>query len=107
MTAINAPVSRKVSVNDKAVISVCQINGDESFNVIPERVRIVGTVRTCKKALRERLVRELDQVATHTAPGSEIVPLHSPAFTIDERMLIKGVEMHCRFTLDAMQRAGN
>ncbi|MFH1707861.1 MAG: M20 family metallopeptidase [Planctomycetota bacterium] len=67
VTAANAIISRRVSIHDMAVISICALNGGSTFNVIPDRVAIKGTVRTLKRDLRERLARELRAVFVHTA----------------------------------------
>jgi hippurate hydrolase len=56
--------SRNVSPVDAAVVSVCSMQTSQvgAFNVIPDAVRLVGTVRTFRaetRALAEQRVREL------------------------------------------------
>lgn len=53
--AVQTIVSRKVNPLSPCVISLCQISGGTTFNVIPDRVKIVGTVRTLAKELRYRM----------------------------------------------------
>lgn len=53
--AIQTIVSRKVNPLSPCVVSLCQISGGTTFNVIPDRVRIIGTVRTLAKELRYRM----------------------------------------------------
>ena len=53
--AIQTIHSRKVNPLSPCVISLCQISGGTTFNVIPDRVRIIGTVRTLSKELRYRM----------------------------------------------------
>lgn len=53
--AIQSIVSRKVNPLSPCVISLCQISGGTTFNVIPDRVKIIGTVRTLAKELRYRM----------------------------------------------------
>ena len=53
--AIQSIVSRKINPLSPCVISLCQISGGTSFNVIPDRVKIIGTVRTLAKELRYRM----------------------------------------------------
>lgn len=53
--AIQTITSRKVNPLSPCVISLCQISGGTAFNVIPDNVRITGTVRTLSKELRYRM----------------------------------------------------
>ena len=45
VTALQSVVSRSLSYNDSAVVSVCQFNGGEANNVIPDSVVLKGTIR--------------------------------------------------------------
>jgi amidohydrolase len=45
-------VSRQIDALEKAVISVCMINGGKTFNVIPEEVSFCGTVRCHNNEVR-------------------------------------------------------
>lgn len=47
-------VSRKADPKSPFVISVCTINGGTAFNIIPDEVRMKGTVRTIKKELWQK-----------------------------------------------------
>jgi amidohydrolase len=47
-------VSRKTDPKSPFVISVCTINGGTAFNIIPDEVRMKGTVRTIKKELWQK-----------------------------------------------------
>ncbi|GJQ24429.1 MAG: amidohydrolase [Planctomycetia bacterium] len=53
--AIQTIVSRKVNPLSPCVVSLCQISGGTTFNVIPDKVRIIGTVRTLAKELRYKM----------------------------------------------------
>lgn len=44
-------VSRKANPKSPFVISICTINGGTAFNIIPEEVKMEGTVRTIEKEL--------------------------------------------------------
>ncbi|ARK30389.1 M20 metallopeptidase family protein [Halalkalibacter krulwichiae] len=50
--------SRKVAADEPAVLSICQIIGGASTNVIPEKVTIKGTIRSYSDTAREKLVAE-------------------------------------------------
>lgn len=51
--------SRSVSATDPAVLSVCQLLGGTSTNVIPSEVTIRGTMRTYSGEARKKLTNEL------------------------------------------------
>lgn len=53
--AIQTIVSRRVNPLSPCVVSLCQIAGGTTFNVIPDTVTITGTVRTLSKELRHRM----------------------------------------------------
>jgi carboxypeptidase Ss1 len=48
---IQGLVSRKADPAKSFVISICTINGGTAFNIIPEEVKMKGTVRTIEKEL--------------------------------------------------------
>jgi amidohydrolase len=50
--------SRKLSAMDPSVLSICQITGGASTNVIPSSVILKGTMRTYSKQAREQLLYE-------------------------------------------------
>lgn len=61
-------VAREVSALDSAVISVCSIHSDgDAFNVIPDRVRMKGTLRALTKDTRERLRTRIYEVCCKIA----------------------------------------
>jgi len=63
---INQIVSRTVDPFDSVVISVCQIEGGISYNIIPPLVSFSGTVRTYRRENAE-LVKEKVETAIRTA----------------------------------------
>ncbi len=61
-------VAREVSALDSAVISICSIHSDgDTFNVIPDRVRMKGTVRALKKDIRKQLTERIGEVCSYVA----------------------------------------
>lgn len=68
ITQINTIISRFVSPLRAAVISVCNIHGGVSYNVIPSKVRLEGTVRTYEPETAQ-LIREKLENAAQTAAG--------------------------------------
>lgn len=67
ITQINAVISRFVSPLHDAVISVCKIHGGETYNIIPERVRLEGTVRTYEPETAENIFDKIREIAEHSA----------------------------------------
>jgi len=56
-------ISREIDPLEPAVISVTTIRAGTTFNVIPERAEILGTIRTLNKKVREYIVKRLKEVA--------------------------------------------
>ena len=61
--ALQTIVSRQVDPVDNAVLSVTKIAGGDSYNVVPERVALVGTVRTFKPETQAFIERRMGEVA--------------------------------------------
>lgn len=55
ITNLQTAVSRQISPIDNAVVTVGSVKGGDAFNVIPDTVRIVGTVRTFKQEVKEKI----------------------------------------------------
>ena len=55
VTGLQNIVARRISANDTAVLSVCQIHGGDAYNIIPGEVTITGSVRTFSKELRNNM----------------------------------------------------
>ena len=68
--------SRQIGTDDKAVISVGEIRGGNRFNIIPDEVRMVGTVRTLDEKVRadihERMARTVEHIAASAGATAEI-----------------------------------
>jgi amidohydrolase len=57
--ALNAIISRRIFAFDPAVVSIGSLHGGEAENVIPDRVKISGTLRYTEMKVREQLHREI------------------------------------------------
>jgi amidohydrolase len=55
-------MSRRIRPHDCGVLSLCKISGGDAFNVIPEVVEILGTVRTHSQKTRERVKRLMKDI---------------------------------------------
>lgn len=67
VTALQSIASRRVSPLDSVVVTVGIFEGGTANNVIPESVRLVGTVRTLRDATRAFAKAELFRIAERTA----------------------------------------
>jgi hippurate hydrolase len=70
VTQLNELVSRRIPPTSTAVLSVTQIEGGSSHNVLPAAVRVVGTVRSFDVSVQDRIEASLRQVAEGVAMGS-------------------------------------
>jgi hippurate hydrolase len=65
--AVNAFVTRRVDVFDPTVVTIASISGGTTNNVIPESVRMVGTIRTISEETRGKVHEGLARVAQNVA----------------------------------------
>jgi len=67
ITNLQAIVSRNVDPWQSAVISVCMVEAGNAFNVLPQKVKLGGTVRSFDADVRIMLEKRLREVAEGTA----------------------------------------
>jgi amidohydrolase len=67
VTAMQAMVTRRISVFDPAVITIARIEAGTTDNVIPEEGRLWGTLRTLSERTRATAQEGVRQVAEHVA----------------------------------------
>ncbi|EXS71494.1 M20 aminoacylase family protein [Sphingobium sp. Ant17] len=61
---LNAIISRRIAATASAVLSITQIHGGHTHNVIPAEVRVSGTVRTFDPAVQDRIEASIREIAT-------------------------------------------
>ena len=69
VTALQTIVSREVDPVEPAVLTVGEIGAGTAFNIIPDKARIGGTVRTLDDDLRERIPARIEELARGIAKG--------------------------------------
>ncbi len=69
VTALQTVVSREVDPVEPAVLTVGEIGAGTAFNIIPEKARIGGTVRTLNPDLRKRMPERIEDLARGVAKG--------------------------------------
>jgi amidohydrolase len=62
VNALQTIVARNVSPLDTAVVSVTNIHGGTTFNVIPQEVSLEGTIRTFDSGVRQKLVERFEKI---------------------------------------------
>lgn len=67
ISALQTVVSRNVSAQEAAVVSVTRIEGGNTWNVLPQTVELEGTVRTHNDAVREQIPERIRQVISGVA----------------------------------------
>ena len=67
VTALQSIVSREVSPLDAAVVTIGAIHGGQAFNVIPDVVELLGTIRTFDPELRRSMPERITRIASGVA----------------------------------------
>ena len=85
-------VSRQVNItNEPAVVTIGSIHGGNRFNIIPEEVEMVGTIRTLDEAMRDDIHKRIKTTAEMIAAsqGASVqVEIEKPyAVTINDEEL--------------------
>ncbi|HJR81872.1 MAG TPA: amidohydrolase [Anaerolineales bacterium] len=74
VNALQTIVSRNVAPLDTAVVSVTKIHGGTAFNVIPQEVRLEGTIRTFDGVVRQRVLERFEQLVRGVGEGMGCLP---------------------------------
>ncbi|MDQ3865130.1 MAG: M20 family metallopeptidase [Actinomycetota bacterium] len=69
VTALQILVSREIDPVEPAVLTVGKIGAGTAFNIIPEKARLGGTVRTLNPDLRKRMPWRIEALARGVAKG--------------------------------------
>ena len=69
VTTLQTVVSREKDPVEPAVLTVGEIGAGTAFNIIPEKARLGGTVRTLNPDLRERMPGRIEALARGVAKG--------------------------------------
>jgi hippurate hydrolase len=67
VTALQSIVSRNVPALDAAVLSITQIHAGDAYNVIPQKARIAGTVRSLTDAAMDTMEVNMRRIAEGVA----------------------------------------
>jgi hippurate hydrolase len=74
ISALQTIASRNVSPVDAVVVSICSMQTSQlgAFNVIPDHVRLVGTVRTFRPETRDLAERRLKDIVTKVGAAFDV-----------------------------------
>ena len=67
ITALQSIVSRVANPLEPLVISITKIEGGSAFNIIPEEVKLIGTIRSLDADLRTMAHQQIKQIVEGTA----------------------------------------
>lgn len=67
INALQTIVSRRIGATESAVVSVTQIHGGDTWNVVPETVVLRGTARTLDAAIQDKLEAAMNQICSGMA----------------------------------------
>jgi amidohydrolase len=70
VTSLQRVVSREVDPVEPAVVTIGAINGGTTYNVIPPRVALKGTVRSFSAATRDAMEGRIRRIAEHTCAAA-------------------------------------
>lgn len=65
VNAIQTIKSRNIKATETALISVCQITGGTTSNIIPDKVHLEGTVRTFNKEVQNLIEERLKEIVNY------------------------------------------
>jgi amidohydrolase len=72
ITSLQSIVSRNVSPLESAVVSVTSVHGGTTWNVIPEKVHLEGTVRSFHPHVRRSVIRRFQEIVDGIAAAFQI-----------------------------------
>jgi amidohydrolase len=62
ITQIHSIVSRNINPLESGVVTIGKVSGGTAFNIIPDEVELLGTVRSLSPQVREELKSRIEQV---------------------------------------------
>ena len=87
--AFQSIVGRNLNPFHTGVVSVTRINGGNTWNVIPDKVELEGTVRSMEKDDRIFIEKRMREIAEHTAAAyganAELLWYPGPPATLNEK----------------------
>ena len=70
ISMIHGIVSRNIDPQEAAVVSITRVQGGESYNVIPEKAELGGSVRALSASVQATIRRRIEEIAANMATAS-------------------------------------
>lgn len=67
ITALQSLVARTLDPLDSGVVSICKLEGGSTYNVIPDHVKLLGTIRALSEETQEHLFRRIRSISEQIA----------------------------------------
>jgi len=98
ISSLHTIVSRRIDPLIPSVVSIGKISGGNAFNVIPDEVEILGTVRTLSEEVREKIKKEIENIVekvclSFNCSGEIDYNKYSPVCKNDECLSEKIIEI--------------
>ena len=101
ITALQVFVTRRISTFDPVVISITNVHGGTTNNVIPETVYLEGTLRSVSESSRRKAREGIQRIATNIAAAHEM----GAEVRIDEGYpVVVNDHAQAQFALDVARR---
>ncbi len=84
ITAIQTIISRNLSSNDPALITVGAIHGGNAGNVIPEKVELKLTIRTYSDSSRKLILKRIKEIGDHLALAAGLAEDKLPVYDLGD-----------------------
>lgn len=90
---IQTIVSRNVDPFEQAVVTFGIFHGGTRYNIIPEKVRLEGTVRTFNEEVRKKVASRIHKIVENTAQGmggkAEVDYKKSYPATVNDKKMVE------------------
>ena len=71
VSALQAYIARRVPVSDPAVLSITKIEAGSAHNIVPDRVELLGTLRTLSERTRTQAFEAFRRIVSQVAAAHE------------------------------------
>lgn len=67
VTAMSTFIARQIPVTDPAILSITKITAGSAYNIVPDEVKMIGTLRTLSTEVRAKAKEGLARIVEHVA----------------------------------------
>jgi len=100
-------VSRRMNISElPVVVSFGAIKGGIRYNIIPDEVELIGTIRTFDEGMRQKVFTELKNIAANVAEAHGATVVSEVPDTIGNPSMINNPELTTRSVPSLIKSAG-